>query len=97
MDVAGECSSYDDKEYRKGETMPINSARRKAKKESPPKKRRAVSYKRQGKHNEESDYQQHIHEKKLAEGSRSKKGCAPKLFMLLLPLMAVGAYLILRS
>jgi len=77
--------------------MPINAARRKAKKESPSKKRRAVSSKRQGKHNEESDYRQHIHEKKLAEGSRSKNGCFPKLFMLCLPFTAVGAYLFLRS
>jgi hypothetical protein len=94
---------------KKGDTMPINAARRQAKKESAKKdsvkkelaqkKRRATSLKSkgQGKHNQKSDYQQHIREKKLAEGARAKDGCAPKLFMLLLPLIAVGAYLVLRS
>jgi hypothetical protein len=82
--------------------MPINAARRRAKKESAqkgsgPKKRQGASFKRQGKHNENSDYQQHIKEKKMAEGSRARNGCAPKLFMLLLPWIAVGAYLVLRS
>ena len=78
--------------------MPINAARRQAKKEEAhPKKRRTVSYKRQGKHNEQSDYQQHIREKKLAEGSKSNKGCSTKLFMMLLPFLAVGAFLYLRS
>ena len=84
--------------------MPINAARRQAKKESAKKestqkKRRATSLKSkgQGKHNQKSDYQQHIREKKLAEGARAKDGCAPKLFMLLLPVIAVGAYLVLRS
>ena len=81
--------------------MPVNAARRQAKrasakKESGPKKRRGASFKRQGKHNEKSDYQQHIKEKKMAERA-GKDGCAPKLFMLLLPLIVVGAYLVLRS
>jgi hypothetical protein len=89
--------------------MPINAARRQAKKESAKKesakqesakrKRRATSLKSkgQGKHNQKSDYQQHIREKKLAEGAKAKDGCAPKLFMLLLPVIAVGVYLVLRS
>jgi hypothetical protein len=76
--------------------MAKKSARGKAEKESAP-KRRGASFKRTGKHNENSDYQQHIREKKLAEGSRAKNGCAPKLFMLLLPLMVIGTYLVLRS
>jgi hypothetical protein len=33
--------------------------------------------------------------KKLTEGNKSKNGCFPKLLMLLLPCMAVGAYLFL--
>jgi hypothetical protein len=41
-----------------------------------------------------SDYRQQIREKKLAEGSK-KNGCFPKLFMLVLPLVAVGTYLLL--
>ncbi len=85
--------------------MPINAARRQAKKEesakkeSAQKKRRAASSKGKTKHNEKSDYQQKIREKKLAEGARAKAkdGCAPKLFILLLPFTAVGAYLFLRS
>ncbi len=35
--------------------------------------------------------------KKMARGNKSKNGCSPKLFMLLLPLMAAGAYFFLRS
>jgi len=30
-------------------------------------------------------------------GAKSKSGCLPKLFMLLLPLMALGTYFVLRS
>jgi hypothetical protein len=41
-----------------------------------------------------SDYRQKIRAKKLAAGSK-KNGCLPKLFMLLLPLLAVGTYLFL--
>ena len=43
-----------------------------------------------------SDYRQQIREKKLAEGNK-KKGCFPKLFMLVLPFIAVGTYLFLGS
>lgn len=35
--------------------------------------------------------------KDLAGGKKSKDGCFPKLFMLALPFMAVGAYFFLRS
>jgi hypothetical protein len=35
--------------------------------------------------------------KGMAGGNKSKSGCFPKLFMLLLPFVAVGAYLSLRS
>lgn len=40
-----------------------------------------------------SDYRQQIRAKK---GAR-KNGCSPKLFMLALPFIAVGAYLLLGS
>ena len=43
-----------------------------------------------------SDYRQQIRGKKLAEGNK-KNGCFPKLFMLVLPFIAVGAYLFLGS
>ena len=43
-----------------------------------------------------SDYRQQIREKKLAEGSK-KNGCFPKLFMLVLPFIAVVTYLFLGS
>ena len=51
----------------------------------------------QGGHEEVSDYRQGIREKKMTEANKSKDGCLPKLFMLLLPFMAAGAYLMLRS
>jgi hypothetical protein len=41
-----------------------------------------------------SDYRQKIRGKKRAEGNK-KNGCFPKLFMLVLPLVAVGTYLLL--
>ncbi|WKZ37442.1 MAG: hypothetical protein QY332_05795 [Anaerolineales bacterium] len=34
---------------------------------------------------------------KLAGGKKSKDGCLPKVFMLLLPFMAVGVYFFLKS
>ena len=64
--------------------MPINPAKRRAKKESAKresskqesakKRRQAGSLKKQGKLNKKSDYQQHIREKKMAEGARAKDG-----------------------
>ncbi|HEY6073226.1 MAG TPA: hypothetical protein VIV15_07525 [Anaerolineales bacterium] len=44
-----------------------------------------------------SGYRQKIHENKKAEANKSKSGCLPKVFMLLLPFTAVGAYLLLRA
>jgi hypothetical protein len=35
--------------------------------------------------------------KSMAKDGKSKDGCLPKLFMLLLPLIAFGAYVFLRS
>ena len=33
----------------------------------------------------------------MTEANKSKDGCLPKLFMLTLPFIAAGAYLVLRS
>lgn len=41
-----------------------------------------------------SDYRQQIRAKKMTAGSK-KNGCLPKLFLLVLPFIAVGAYLFL--
>jgi hypothetical protein len=41
-----------------------------------------------------NDYRQRNRANKIARGSK-KSGCLPKLFTLILPLIAVGAYLIL--
>ena len=41
-----------------------------------------------------SDYRQQIRDGKMIEANK-KNGCLPKLFMLVLPIMAVGTYLIL--
>ena len=45
---------------------------------------------------EGSNYRQKQRARKQAQGS-TKSGCAPKLFMLLLPFAALGTYLFLRS
>lgn len=50
-----------------------------------------------------SDYRQKIRDRKraglgnkrMAGGNKSRSGCTPKLFMLLLPFAAVGAYFFL--
>ena len=44
-----------------------------------------------------SDYRQQIRTKKRAGSGTSRNGCSPKLFMLALPFLAVGAYLLLGS
>jgi hypothetical protein len=74
--------------------MPKNQTGRKVKNEASARKRRAAKSKGES---DRSGYQQKVREKKLAEGSRSRKGCFPKLLTLVLPFMAVGAYLLFRS
>jgi hypothetical protein len=83
----------------------------KAHKAHPPKQGRAQKPGREERPDNVSGHQQKIQEKKMAGGNKemaegikkmaggnkSKNGCFPKLFMLLLPFMAVGAYLFLRS
>jgi hypothetical protein len=76
--------------------MAKNVTDRKLKNEASAKKRRAAKS-NQGGQGDRSNYQKRIREKKLAEGSRSRKGCFPKLLMLVLPILAAGAILFLRS
>lgn len=45
---------------------------------------------------ERSGYKQQIREKQIARNTK-KGGCAPKLFMMLLPFVAAAAYFALRS
>ena len=45
---------------------------------------------------DESGYKNRIRETQRAEG-KSKGGCIPKLFMLLLSFVAIGTFLFLRS
>lgn len=47
--------------------------------------------------NPTSGTRQKRQENDLPEISTSKSGCVPKLFMLLLPFIAIGAYIFLRS
>jgi hypothetical protein len=54
------------------------------------------SAKRGGGSDERSGYKQKIRENQINKNTK-KGGCAPKLFMLLLPFVAMGAYLALRS
>jgi hypothetical protein len=60
-------------------------------------KRRAAKAERQEGPDDKSGYRQKIQAKKMIEGSKSKSGCAPKLFLLALPFAAVGAYWFLSS
>jgi len=60
--------------------------------------RRRSSKKDRGEGSDKPTYRQQIRAKRLVQGNKSKKpGCAPKLFMLLMPFMVIGAYLLLRS
>ena len=43
-----------------------------------------------------SDYRQKVDAGKVAQAGK-KGGCVPKLFMLLMPFVAVGAYFLLRA
>lgn len=52
---------------------------------------------REEKSGNRSDYRQQIREKKLVEGAKAKNGCLPKLFVLVLPFMAVATFLLFRS
>ena len=45
---------------------------------------------------EKSGYSRNIRARQIAKNTK-KSGCVPKLFVLLLPFVAVGTYLFLRS
>jgi hypothetical protein len=74
--------------------MPKNLESHKANKGGALKRRRALRAGREEGAGDGSDYRQRIRANKVASGSK-KNGCLPKLFMLVVPLIAVGAYLIL--
>jgi hypothetical protein len=97
LDAFGEGLLYPNKEYRKGERMANNLGARKGRGESSSKNRRAAKADRQEGADDRSGYRQKIREKKMTEGSKSKNGCFPKLFMLILPFIAAGTYFFLRS
>jgi hypothetical protein len=101
------------REHRKGDTMPKNGnargANREGRKESSSGQDRPAKQDRQearqegnsglgrGNGQEFGEQRQENRARKRAEGSKSKDGCLPKLFMLLLPFIAVGTYLFLKS
>jgi len=60
-------------------------------------KRRRSSKRDRGEGSDKPTYRQQIRTKRIAQANKSKSGCSPKLFMLFLPFMLVGAYLLLRS
>jgi hypothetical protein len=74
-----------------------SSAGRKAEKSAGAGQRRARRAGQGGGSDErKSDYRQKVDAGKVAQAGK-KGGCVPKLFMLLLPFAAVGAYLLLRA
>lgn len=75
--------------------MAKKSGTRKAGKERSSKERRAPKGDR-AEGPEKPSYRERIRGKRLAEGKKNS-GCAPKLFMLLLPFLVAGAYLYLGS
>ena len=74
--------------------MPKNLESHKANKRWSFMRRRAQKAGREEGAGNGSNYRQRNQANKIARGSK-KNGCLPKLFMLVLPLIAVGAYLIL--
>ncbi len=76
--------------------MARKAAGRKAAKAAATKPRVARKAAGGGGSDERSDYRQKIRDQKMEEANK-KGGCAPKLFMLLLPLVGLGAYLIFRA
>jgi hypothetical protein len=101
-------SSMAEKEQGKGEKMAKESAARKANKESPSTQDRAQNPGRKEGFNNGSGHEQKegftnpggFGQKEqgnmMKESGKTKDGCLPKLFMLLMPFIAVGAYLLLR-
>ena len=77
--------------------MPKKSTARKANKESHSMQHRARKPGLGKGPGKESGSWQNIQGKSMAEGSKSKDGCFPKLFMMLLSLLPVGIYFLLKS
>ncbi len=75
--------------------MARKSSARSEKKASASNRRRS-SKRDRGEGSDKPTYRQQIRAKRIA-ANKSKNGCAPKLFMLLLPFIAGGAFLLLRS
>jgi len=77
--------------------MARKSAGRKAEKSSSSGRRGGGRARRGGDSDErKSDYRQKVDAAKVEQAGK-KGGCVPKLFMLLLPFVAVGAYFLLRA
>ena len=77
--------------------MARKAAGRKAGRGSSPRQRAARKAARQsGADEERSDYRNKVRAQKV-QAANKQQGCASKLFMLLLPFAAIGAYLVLRS
>ena len=77
--------------------MARKSAGRKAEKSAGAGQRRARRARQGGDSGgRKSDYRQKVEAGKLAQAGK-KSGCVPKLFMLMLPFAAVGAYFLLRA
>lgn len=74
--------------------MPKNLESHKANKGWLLKRRRALRAGQEEGSGNGNDYRQRNQANKIARSSK-KNGCLPKLFMLVLPLIAVGAYLLL--
>jgi hypothetical protein len=96
------------KEKKKGHTMAKDSGDRGAKREARGQGRAEKQGRQQGRQarnsgkgqsgGKEADTQQGENRlRRLAGGGKSKDGCFPKLFVLLLPFIAVGTFFLLRS
>ena len=111
MDVVGEFAFYTDNKQRKGKIMakPSNPGKaNKSHKSSSPKEGHAKS---SGLGARPDKGVKNGHEKKMsarndkafrdvekmAKGNKSKNGCLPKLFMMFLPFMVLGAYFLLST
>jgi hypothetical protein len=102
MDATWKCVAYNIKTSGKGAIMPKHSGSQKGKKGSTATRSTATrSHDQKLDHVKGSGSVSSKHQKSqrsdLPEISTSKKGCGTKVLTLLLPFIAVGAYLILRS
>jgi len=75
--------------------MAEKKSKRNENRASSSKERRTPKSDRQEGSEDISGYRQKIRENKKAESNKSKNGCFPKFLVMLLPLMAIGAYVFL--